>query len=214
MKRLLMTSIATLMLAGSFSLPAVAQSRGAFASHQGTNSDQDDRGNHANRGDRGARPGQPNGSTELQGQPGQNRGARPGQPQTQQYQGQQYQGQQYQGEQAQSQYRGGDRNRDDSRNRNYADNRSHDQRYDNRNGQRYDTRRDWRDTQRWDRHDWRRGERLGDWNRRYYEVDYREYRDYRLYNPPYGYRWVRDDNGDFLLAALAGGLIAAIIANN
>ena len=204
MKRLLMTSIATLMLAGSFSLPAVAQSRGDFSSHQGGHSDQGDQGD---RGDRGARPGQMNGSTQLQGQPGENRGARPGQPQTQQYQSQPYQGQQ-----AQSQYRGADHNRDD--NRNYADNRGHDRRYDNRSGQRYDARRDWRDTQRWDRPDWRRGERLGDWNRRYYEVDYRDYRDDRLYNPPYGYRWVRDDNGDFLLAALAGGLIAAFIANN
>ena len=206
MKRLLMTSIATLMLAGSFSLPAVAQSRGDFSSHQRSHSDQDGRGD---RGDRGARSGQPNGSTQLQGQSGDNRGVRPGQPQTQQYQSQPHQGQQ-----AQSQYRGGDHNRDDSHNRTYADNRGHDQRYDNRSDQRYDARRGWRDTQRWDRHDWRRGERLGDWSNRYYEVDYRDYRNDRLYSPPYGYRWVRDDNGDFLLAALAGGLIAAIIANN
>ncbi len=60
-------------------------------------------------------------------------------------------------------------------------------------------------------HRWQRGERLGHYNDRYRVIDYR---DYRLDRPPYGYRWVEDDNGDFILAALAGGLIAAIIANS
>jgi Ni/Co efflux regulator RcnB len=32
--------------------------------------------------------------------------------------------------------------------------------------------------------------------------------------PPQGYRWVEDDNGDLIMAALVGGLIAAIISNN
>jgi Ni/Co efflux regulator RcnB len=158
MKRLLMTSIASLMIAGAFSLPAVAEQggqhgRGGYSSHQGSA--------HNDRGDR---------------------------------------------------------------NRNHNHDRN-DHRYDNRYNHRYDNNRNWGAdrrydnrywgaNQRWDRHDWRRGDRLGDWNRRYHDVDYRDYRAYRLYDPPYGYRWVRDDNGDFLLAALAGGLIAAIIANN
>jgi Ni/Co efflux regulator RcnB len=218
MKRLLMTTIASLMIAGSFSLPAVAQ-QGRGGHSQDAHNDQGDRGDHGdrgnrgdrNRGDQGARPGQPNGATQLQGQPGRNQGARPGQPQTQ------HQGQSYQGQQAQRDFRGGDNNRGGDRNRNFADNRGNDHRdyrYDNRNDRRYDNNRNWGGSYGWARHDWRRGDYLGDWNRRYYEVDYRDFRGYDLYPPPYGYRWVRDDDGDFLLAALAGGLIATIIAGS
>jgi Ni/Co efflux regulator RcnB len=58
---------------------------------------------------------------------------------------------------------------------------------------------------------WQRGDRLGNYNNRYQEVDYR---DYRVQRPPQGYRWVKDDNGDLIMAALVGGLIAAIISNN
>jgi len=58
---------------------------------------------------------------------------------------------------------------------------------------------------------WQRGDRLGSYNNRYQEVDYR---DYRVQRPPQGYRWVKDDNGDLIMAALVGGLIATIIANN
>jgi len=58
---------------------------------------------------------------------------------------------------------------------------------------------------------WQRGESLGYYNQRYQEVDYRAY---NLQPPPRGYRWVQDDSGDLIMAALAGGLIAAIIANN
>jgi len=48
-------------------------------------------------------------------------------------------------------------------------------------------------------------------DQRYREVDYR---DYRLKEPPRGYHYVRDDNtGDIVLAAIAGGLIAALILN-
>lgn len=32
-----------------------------------------------------------------------------------------------------------------------------------------------------------------------------------LYAPPYGYQWVQDDTGDFLLVALATGLIANML---
>lgn len=61
---------------------------------------------------------------------------------------------------------------------------------------------------------WQRGDRLGNYNQTYREVDYRDYRDRNVQRPPQGYRWVENDKGDLLLAALAGGLIAAIIANN
>ncbi len=57
---------------------------------------------------------------------------------------------------------------------------------------------------------WQRGERLGSYNQRYGEVDYR---DYQVQRPPQGYRWVKNDNGDLIMAAIVGGLIAAIISN-
>jgi Ni/Co efflux regulator RcnB len=43
---------------------------------------------------------------------------------------------------------------------------------------------------------------------RYYVPDYRVY---HLRQPPRGYRWVRSDNGDFLMVAIATGIIANII---
>lgn len=58
---------------------------------------------------------------------------------------------------------------------------------------------------------WRQGERLGYYNGRYAEVDYRSNRDLRA--PPNGYHWVRNDSGDYLLAAIVGGLIAQVIVN-
>jgi Ni/Co efflux regulator RcnB len=57
---------------------------------------------------------------------------------------------------------------------------------------------------------WKRGDRLGYYGNRYAEVDYRAN---RLKAPPRGYRYVKDDHGDILLAAVATGIIAAIIAN-
>lgn len=62
-----------------------------------------------------------------------------------------------------------------------------------------------------DRSDWRRGGYVSynDWDRGYY-VDYRRH---HLRQPPRGYEWRRvDDN--YVLAAVAGGLIASIILNN
>jgi Ni/Co efflux regulator RcnB len=61
-------------------------------------------------------------------------------------------------------------------------------------------------------HPWRRGQRLGYYNGRYAEVDYRSYPGLR--RPPRGYHWVRNDGGDLLLAAIAGGLIAQVIINS
>lgn len=58
---------------------------------------------------------------------------------------------------------------------------------------------------------WHVGDRYHRDARHYREVDYR---DYRMKAPPRGYHYVRDNNtGDIILAAIATGLIAAIIAN-
>jgi Ni/Co efflux regulator RcnB len=46
---------------------------------------------------------------------------------------------------------------------------------------------------------------------RYVVVDWR--RD-RLRQPPRGYHWVRSDNGDFLLVAIASGLIADLLLHH
>lgn len=54
-------------------------------------------------------------------------------------------------------------------------------------------------------HDWRRGHRYGG---PIYVV--RDYRHYHLRRPPRGYGWVRADNNDYLLVALATGIIMDI----
>jgi len=60
-------------------------------------------------------------------------------------------------------------------------------------------------------HQWRRGERMGydNWQGAQ-RVDYRQH---HLRQPPRGYEW-RESNGRFVLAAIATGLIAAIVLNN
>ena len=58
---------------------------------------------------------------------------------------------------------------------------------------------------------WAKGERLGYYNGRYVEVDYRAR---HLKAPPRGYHYVKDDKGDIILAAVATGIIAAIIAGS
>lgn len=81
--------------------------------------------------------------------------------------------------------------------------------YDNRGDDRRDhDRRDYRA----DKHThWRVGGRIDRDDRRYREVDYRAH---RLREPPRGYHYVRDANtGDIVLAAIATGLIAALIVN-
>ena len=59
----------------------------------------------------------------------------------------------------------------------------------------------------------RRGDRLPDryWGRQYYVEDWRRY---HLQEPRPGYRWVRSDDGQFLLIAAATGIIAEILAGN
>ncbi len=61
-----------------------------------------------------------------------------------------------------------------------------------------------------ERSDWRRGGYVSryDWDRGQ-RVDYRRH---HLRRPPYGYEW-RETNGNYVLAAVASGLIASIILN-
>lgn len=47
--------------------------------------------------------------------------------------------------------------------------------------------------------------------RQYYVNDWRAHRG--LYAPPYGYHWVQADGGDYLLVALATGVIANLLLN-
>ncbi|HEY2007381.1 MAG TPA: RcnB family protein [Rhizomicrobium sp.] len=59
-------------------------------------------------------------------------------------------------------------------------------------------------------HDWHKGDRIGgdDWNRGERVSDYRSN---HLRRPPRGYEWRRVDN-NYVLAAVAGGVIASVIA--
>jgi Ni/Co efflux regulator RcnB len=62
-----------------------------------------------------------------------------------------------------------------------------------------------------DGHHWNQGERMGynDWNNAP-RVDYRQH---HLNAPPPGYEW-RESNGQYVLAAVATGLIASIVLAN
>lgn len=64
----------------------------------------------------------------------------------------------------------------------------------------------------WDRH-YRRGDYLPDRYRvREYYVD--DYARYHLYAPPRGYVWIRGDQGQFVLVAVATGLIVNELLGN
>lgn len=60
------------------------------------------------------------------------------------------------------------------------------------------------------RHKWKRGQRMGynDWN----NAPVVDYRRHHLRQPPRGYEW-RESNGQYILAAVATGVIASIILN-
>ncbi len=60
-------------------------------------------------------------------------------------------------------------------------------------------------------HRWSTGQRLGYYNGRYQQVDYRQE---HLSRPHRGYHWVRDNDGDLLLAAIATGVIAQVVLSN
>lgn len=58
---------------------------------------------------------------------------------------------------------------------------------------------------------WTRGQSLGVYNERFEELNYQ---DKKLTAPPRGYRWLQDDRGDYLLAAVVGGLISQVVINS
>jgi Ni/Co efflux regulator RcnB len=61
-------------------------------------------------------------------------------------------------------------------------------------------------------HEWRRGDRLPDqYRHRQYVVN--DWRAHHLHAPPRGYQWVNVD-GDFVLAAIATGVIADLALNS
>lgn len=88
--------------------------------------------------------------------------------------------------------------------------------------------RDFQASRNWNRDEWARHQqwRQAQGYQRYYRGDYvpYEYRqrhyyvnDWRarhLYAPPRGYQWVETDTGDYLLMALATGLIANLVLNS
>jgi len=94
----------------------------------------------------------------------------------------------------------------------------HDNRHDNWRGDRY-SREDYRPGRQFDRRgypqphaEWRRGGRVpAEYRGRNYVVN--DYRAYRLQPPPRGYQWV-GVGGDYVLAAIATGVIAQIIVGS
>lgn len=82
----------------------------------------------------------------------------------------------------------------------------------------HDDRRDYRYHGRWDRRGpppWARGYDYRSYGyNNVYVVPTRQYRDYRLYAPRPGYRWVRDDRGNFLMVAIASGIIADVLLHH
>lgn len=60
-------------------------------------------------------------------------------------------------------------------------------------------------------HHWQRGERMGYNN--WQNAQRIDYRQHHLRAPPRGYEW-RQSNGDYVLAAVATGVIASIILSN
>ena len=119
--------------------------------------------------------------------------------------------------------RGHDRG-DDRGNGRYEQQHRQFDRHDNRRGDRSDrgdrySREDYRAGRHFDRRgypqphtEWRRGGRVPhEYRGRNYVVN--DYRAYQLQAPPRGYQWV-GVGGDYVLAAIATGLIAQIIVGN
>ncbi|MGE0827848.1 MAG: RcnB family protein [Hyphomonadaceae bacterium] len=63
---------------------------------------------------------------------------------------------------------------------------------------------------RWGYHQYRRGERLNAYDRARY-VRVADYRRYHLSAPPRGYEWRRSNTGEYILAAVATGVILSVI---
>ena len=71
---------------------------------------------------------------------------------------------------------------------------------------------DWRGRGAGPEHNWYRGSYLPhEYRHRHYVVN--DWRGHHLYAPPSGYQWVQAPGGDYLLVAIATGLIASILLN-
>ena len=108
---------------------------------------------------------------------------------------------------------GRDGRRDDDRRYDRRDDRRDDGRYDRRGDGRYDNRGDARYDHRGrgagPNHNFYRGGRLPpEWRSRQYVVD--DWRGHRLSAPPRGYQWIQT-GGDYVLVAIATGIIASIL---
>lgn len=73
----------------------------------------------------------------------------------------------------------------------------HDDHHDHGHQQHYVHHKEWRKGARIQRTDWNRGEHI-------------DYRHYHLHAPPRGYEW-REVDGNYVLAAIATGVIASVI---
>jgi len=80
------------------------------------------------------------------------------------------------------------------------DHDDHDRDRDHRNDHYYVEHREWKRGYHMRHEDWDRGQRV-------------DYRQYRLRRPPRGYEW-REVDGNYVLAAVATGVIASIVAAN
>src|SRR3954453_13217095 len=98
----------------------------------------------------------------------------------------------------------------DHRNDHGGDTHERDRGYDR--GDRHDSRYD-RDDRHDNGHHWARGQRLP---HEYYRdrSHFVDYRTYHLRRPPSGYRWVRTDDNNYAMVAIASGLIASLVAAN
>lgn len=96
--------------------------------------------------------------------------------------------------------------------RGYAERYDRYGRWDDRRGGRWDNRGPRFDDRGayWGQSRWRQGQRFDGWRNRGYIVN--DYRRYGWAPPPRGYAYYRADNGDVLMAALATGIIASVIA--
>jgi Ni/Co efflux regulator RcnB len=94
----------------------------------------------------------------------------------------------------------------------YRDGRRDDRRWDGRDRRYHPVSGHW-DNGRRGPPPWARGRDYRSYGyRQVYYVPVNDYRRYRLYQPDYGYRWVRDDRNNFLLVAAASGIISQILS--
>jgi Ni/Co efflux regulator RcnB len=110
----------------------------------------------------------------------------------------------------------GQRDRDDDRNREYDRREDRRDGYQARGGGRYGNEGWGGDERRWNGagpdHSFRRGDRLpARYRNHQYVVN--NWREHRLHPPPRGYQWVQT-GGDYVLAAIATGVIADLIINH